>query len=151
MRLFEVWVRNCNQRCWSCWGKPLIYDPIWSPLCQRAFCVPLSRLQGQNTTPSLQPSLLARHPSFNDRTQWSVQCQRSSLNNIITLSQRGDESRYQLQLGYRINFKYQGWVIFTVSLYISSQKETFTCFIFGNTTALATVEGKKWKENGIKE
>lgn len=35
-------------------------------------------------------------PSFNDGIQWSVQCQRSSLNNVITWLKREDESRQRL-------------------------------------------------------
>ncbi len=153
MRLFGVWVRNCNQRCWSCRGKPFIYDPnLESSLSESLLCSPLS-LQGQNRTPSLQPSLLARHPSFNDGMQWSVQCQRFSLNNITTWPQRGDESRYQphIQLlapflqswncscsghiGYRINSKYQGWVV---------------SFFIWEHNSIGHSRGKNWKENGIK-
>lgn len=99
MRLFGVCVSNCNHCCWSRWGKTLIYDPIWTHLRQRAFCVPLlaSRVWAAH---HLCSRLSVLHPLFfNDRMQWSVQRQRSSLNNIITWpAKRDDENRYQLHI-----------------------------------------------------
>lgn len=168
--LFGVWVSNFTHCCCSRWGKTLIYDPIWTQLCQRGFCVLLlaSRIRTEH---HLCGRFLARHPFFNDRTQRSVQCQRSSLNNIITWPEREDENRYQLPIQllasvvqpwnccsgyicYRINSKYHGSVtVSTVSLCffccLPSQKEIFTitqAWTFWKQSTLCPDLSKKWTD-----
>lgn len=104
-------VNSCG---WGCLGLEwvtvtnaadlgLIYDPVWSRLCQRAFCVPLlaSRVRTEH-----QPSFSACHPFFNDGTQWSAQCQRSSLNNIITWPRK---EKMRITVGSAFSYSLHSW------------------------------------------